>query len=72
MNSSWGSIEANMDSAINQTGNEAMTAGNADMTNPANAIQFQQEFAIYNAMLTMKSEVVSDLKQVLMGIAQKI
>ncbi len=72
MDSSWGSIEANMDSAINQTGNEAMTAGKADMTNPVNAIQFQQEFAIYNAMLSMKSEVVSDLKQVLMGIAQKI
>jgi hypothetical protein len=72
MDASWSSIESSMDSAINQTGSEAMAAGQGDMTNPMNAIQFQQEFAIYNAMLTMKSEVVSDLKQVLMGIAQKI
>jgi hypothetical protein len=72
MNMNWSSIESNMDAAINQTGNAAEVAAQGDMSNPTDAIQFQQAFAIYNAMLESKSQVVSDLKSVLMGIAQKI
>jgi hypothetical protein len=72
MNMNWSSIESSLDSAINQTGNAATTASQGDMSNPVVATQFQQAFAIYNSMLEMKSQVISDLKSILMGIAQKV
>ncbi|MFL9988960.1 EscF/YscF/HrpA family type III secretion system needle major subunit [Paraburkholderia sediminicola] len=68
----FGEISQGLSSAINGTGDNLQQAMGGDMTNPQEWTKVQQYVAQYANDIGLESALISNYKQIIAGITQKM
>jgi type III secretion apparatus needle protein len=66
------SLGQNLQSAVNQSGEDLQQAMNGDMTNPEAWMKVQKSTAQYTNEIGMQSALISDFKGIFQSIVQKM